>query len=743
MSKLENLTTKSSRDHTSANDQNSQLVSCWQIMSKYDQLDARTQVEQEITMDLKNALEKRGFTVKHNGTNETHAPAGKSDIEMWDNDAHINIEITKSVKSSQDREWQSIKDHFQETKKANSNKRCFMWFISPETYYRTIGSIKDWNFDHDGDDDQKIIPICFNTLELFLTKLIQTTKDNFPKKQILTIFDNFTNFVDDENVLRHFYEKLFDTDLNLKKEIEIKEEERHQKVVEELIAGFKQLEQKLRDERIALSTNAIKTVIYLVFIKLYEEKKENEEKTKNRFTLSSFKEYQENVRDDRKAIHKLFASIKNDPEIRSSKLLTNDDNLESRVNDNFVIEHFIKPFEQYAFYTTKVDGLGAAYEVLGQLSGKDTRVGQFFTPENVVKFIVKLAELDTEDIVFDPACGTARFLTHAMSDMVDKVRGIRDENTKIKHVKEHQLFGTDDDPTVSKLAKMNMYIQKDGKTNIQDKDGLTQFDKDNQIDVILTNPPLGDLDYWRSIYDDDFRLKRMEIIPKRNLTQEKLEKTINELAKKQTEFGTTTEQNKLKRLQKRIDQLQRTQSELEYKIRNNHSEYKISGKMMKGGALFLNACKYYLKDVRNSSEKPEWRGGKVLIILDEGILNTEQYVPVREFIKKNFYIKAIISLTTDTFVPVSSTTTKTSILYAIKKEDTDAIQTEPTFFAHAEKVGLNTRKHWCPNHLFNGGNDILSKYLEFKKTVFSSYVGNAFDRRKFEQLDFKSGTING
>jgi len=320
---------------------------------------------------------------------------------------------------------------------------------------------------------------------------------------------------------------------------------------------------------------------------------------------------------------------------------------------------------------------------------------------------------------------------------------LKDESTKIKHIREKQLYGTDDDPTVSKLAKMNMYIHGDGKTNIQDKDGLTQYDEDNKIDVILTNPPLGNLDYWRSIYDDDFRLKRMSIIPRKNITKEKLDKVEKEINEKQNVLSIITDQRKIIRIQKRLVQLQQKKSDLEYKMRNNQSEYAITGKMMKGGALFLNACKYYLKDVRDPDAKVEWRGGKILIILDEGVLNTEDYGNTREYIKRHFYIKAVISLSRDTFIPVSNTSTKTSILFAIKKEDLDALQQEPIFFAHVEKVGLDTKKHVCANHLFNNDrNDILSKYFEFKKIVLESYVDFQFSKERFSQQQFKDGIIN-
>jgi len=47
-------------------------------MSKYDKLDPRKELEQQITIDLENAFKKRGFTAKHNGTPTSHASGGGS-----------------------------------------------------------------------------------------------------------------------------------------------------------------------------------------------------------------------------------------------------------------------------------------------------------------------------------------------------------------------------------------------------------------------------------------------------------------------------------------------------------------------------------------------------------------------------------------------------------------------------------------------------------------------------------------
>ena len=235
--------------------------------------------------------------------------------------------------------------------------------------------------------------------------------------------------------------------------------------------------------------------------------------------------------------------------------------------------------------------------------------------------MVKLAELESTDIVLDPACGTGRFLIWAMYDMISKVSGKNAEGS-LKSIRDCQLIGTDIDLNVAKLAKMNMYIHDDGKTNIWDEDGLLLYKKGlkDKIDVVLTNPPLGRTNYKKPEYDEEF-YNLMKVIP-RTITYPSSEEIPNE-------------------------------------------EDKITGNLMKGGALFVNACANYLKGIRDPGARLEWKGGKLLIIIDEGILNTDDYSDVRNFIKSNFYIKAIISLTTDTFKPVANTPTKKSVLVPI------------------------------------------------------------------------------
>jgi type I restriction-modification system DNA methylase subunit len=668
-------------------------------MSKYDGLDARTQLEQTIALDLRNALEKRGFTVRHNGTSTRSAPSKVPDIETWTEDVHINIEATKTTKSSADREMLSISDHLNKTKAFHSQKQCFAIYVSPSTHYRMINAIHDYNLVR-RTNDQKIIPVCFSTFDLLIEKLSSTHKSLYDQNQIVKIFSRHNEFTDDDNILRIIYQELFPADIVLKKQIEDREIVKHAQIEQDLFAELETIENRLRESGIATATNAIRNLIYLVFLKLYEEKQEMGG-GKNYFTVQNFLEFQQAQGQSKKkqAIHKLFEIIRDEEEFQKSSLFTKTDQLAEKLDDDFALEQIIKPLEKYRFYVTKVDGLGAAYEVLALRSSKDVKVGQFFTPKHVVQFMVKLADLEPSDLILDPACGTGRFLIWAMDDMLSKVSGKNADQT-IKSIKFNQLFGTDNDSNVAKLAKMNMYIHGDGKANIWDDDGLLLYktkNLDGRIDVILTNPPLGRMNYRKAEYDEEF-LKRMIVIPR----------ATSEVSSKNTE----------------------------------QDEDRITGNLMKGGALFVNASAHYLKDVRDSKAPLEWRGGKLLIILDEGILNTDDYKKTRQFIRKRFYIKAIISLTTDTFVPVSKTPTKTSIIYAIKKDDPTALQKEPVFYAHASKVGMDTKKRPCPNHLMNEeGKDILSEYLSFRNNILTCYDGLTFDQQRFETLGLRSGII--
>lgn len=730
-------------------------------------------MEQYLTEDLKGAFEKRGFEVNHNGTATSNAPGGKTDIEMFNDEFHINVEVTQTTKSSADREYPAIVAHLEDSK-TQTNKKCFCMYVSPETSIRMINEIKRFNSSHE--NDLKILPLNFDNINLLLDKFTDNVVDAYPTNDFINIFYNrYLDFADDQRIKKILFEELFSSDENLKKQIDDEETEKDLKTQELLINDLKSIEDSLRSPGIATGSDAIDNLIYFVFMKLFEEKREKNGKI-NRLTLDTFKEYKR-YRDDEtetndKRIHELFESIKNATTSETS-IFQEQDKFSDGFDDDFVIDTVLPIFEEYPnFIDTQIDILGAVYEVLAQRAEKDVKIGQFFTPENVVDFIVKLSDLSYEDKVLDPACGTGRFLVKSMEQMEYKLKNsdVRNKEEIIAEFKSSQLYGSDIDNRISKIAKMNMWIHGDGKSNIYKHDGLTleKCDKDlfnHGFDVVLTNPPLGKLNYIKN-YDSEF-INNNEVLPRVNETKKdydaqkkrldthirEKEEMLNDLKifeeneiikkiisfedsdssikelKKSNEFKEYKKlKGKIRRKDKTIENNELKLNDINAKMLSGNCEFKVKGTTMKGGALFLNSINNYLKSERIPTTRPEWRGGILISIVDEGILNTEDYTDVRRFIRKNFYIKAIISLSKDTFVPISKTATKTSILFLIKKQDIQAKQQEPIFYAYVDKVGLDTKGKTCENHF----NDILDEYNEFKKDIFESYEENRFNKNTFE-----------
>lgn len=287
------------------------------------------------------------------------------------------------------------------------------------------------------------------------------------------LFERHTEFIDDLRVRKLLLQNVFPADAELFEVVEREEIERDRRTLETLIKDLARMENHMRENGIAVAHAAIDTLIYLVFLKLYEEKRERDGFTNRLRSPEAFGIYRQDsvdaqTRHRKRAIHKLFEDIKQEGEFLTSQMFTEGDNLVDSVNDDFILDYVIPVLGKYNFLGTQIDALGAVYEVLALRAEKDVKVGQFFTPENVVRFMVKLAQLDHKDMVFDPACGTGRFLIYAMNDMLEKVgrSDVRHKSKERDQVRLHRLFGADIDPRIAKIAKMNMWIHGDGKSNI-------------------------------------------------------------------------------------------------------------------------------------------------------------------------------------------------------------------------------------------------------------------------------------
>lgn len=125
------------------------------------------------------------------------------------------------------------------------------------------------------------------------------------------------------------------------------------------------------------------------------------------------------------------------------------------------------------------------------------------------------------------------------------------------------------------------------------------------------------------------------------------------------------------------------------------------------GILFIEQCLTMLRP-----------GGRLAIIIDEGVLSLPSAADVRSFILNNFHIEAIVALPESAFMPYA--TVSTSILF-IKKEK--LARQKPTFFAKAVHVGRKANgdpdyiyEDSGERHLNNDLPHIIESWNSFLKT---------------------------
>ncbi len=342
-----------------------------------------------------------------------------------------------------------------------------------------------------------------------------------------------------------------------------------------------------------------------------------------------------------------------------------DPNESIRIRENS-FEAIVKELETYNLSTTSDDVKGIAFE---QFLGRTFRgeLGQFFTPRTIVDFMVDVLDPQEGEIVCDPCCGSGGFLIKAFEYVRAKIEeDIHQEKEKIKekyYTAEYEklsekkkeevdevvndlfaklnqeldinnpksrlrvlsyecIFGTDANPRMSRTAKMNMIMHGDGHGGVHHNDGLLNVNGifDNRFDVILTNPPFG---------------ARVEKSLK--ITEADKYKDADRIVKYKKRYGKAYE-NALKQISDNIG-------------KPLLSLYKTGSMSTLTEVLFIERCLNLLKP-----------GGRIGIVLPEGVLNNSNLQKIRDFVESKAKIILITSIPQDVFI-ASGATVKPSLLF--------------------------------------------------------------------------------
>lgn len=300
---------------------------------------------------------------------------------------------------------------------------------------------------------------------------------------------------------------------------------------------------------------------------------------------------------------------------------------------------------------TDLDSKGRAFETFmtGFFRGE---FGQYFTPRNIVKFIVDALPITNESAVIDTSCGSGGFLLHALDKVRRQADAMAEDGYFTKGDRQHwkhwhdfaenNLYGIEISEGIARTAKMNMIIHDDGHTNVISHDGLESIDAmrlatGNQgfipetFDFIITNPPFGSkVKLAEKSYLQNYDLGRKDI--------DWVDAKMNNVRVVQKDAG-NGEVIRLTFTEKNRDQ-QTTE------------------------VLFIEQCHRFLKP-----------GGYMAMVIPDSILTNSSMQYVRNWIEEHWRIVSVVSLPQFAFA-ANGAGVKSSVLFLKKyhAKTTAAIQ---------------------------------------------------------------------
>ena len=421
-------------------------------------------------------------------------------------------------------------------------------------------------------------------------------------------------------------------------------------------------------------------LLNLIFCKIYDEKQyyicNDTDKSYRRKFWVGVKEQNDDAGRSKIAnrIKGLFNGLKSDDLFKD----VFDGNEKINLSDKGLAK-IASELSKYSFLNATVDVKGVAYETIVSNTLKQ-EAGQFFTPRNIVKAMVEILNPNKNQRVLDPACGSGGFIVMVLDHVRKQIAKeffpdaegvvLEDKCNSVEVVElareyaETMLFGFDFDPDLKKAARMNMVMAGDGHSNIFHVNSLAYptGDKLSELDKIkeaVQQSVENSNDSSETFRFDDAREKF-------------------DLIFTNPPFGAKIPIDDPEILEK-------------FDLGHNWSK-DDNGEWHKGGLssseppeiLFIDQCYQFLKP-----------GGKMGIVLPDGILGNPNTEYVRAWILDNFKILASIDLAVEAFLPQVGV--QASLLFLQKKNDEEKqlarYQEEDynVFMAIAEKLGKDRR----------------------------------------------------
>ena len=232
--------------------------------------------------------------------------------------------------------------------------------------------------------------------------------------------------------------------------------------------------------------------------------------------------------------------------------------------------------------------------------------------------------------MIDPACGSGGFLIRVYDEISEKIRtselSANAKSDALDDLANRSLVGFDWEPRAARTCKMNMLIHGDGHAGV----------------------------YQANALDLDEIAEKVRARQRTNTNALNIEDGTFDIVLTNPPFGSRDD---AKRILK---------------------HYSLGhGKSQKREVLMLERCIRLLKP-----------GGRMAVVIPEGILSNKNDRRIREYICRNCDVKAVIRLPQDAF-KMSDGAACTSILYAIKKPVESVDKHWEVFFSRAQNIGIS------------------------------------------------------
>ena len=375
---------------------------------------------------------------------------------------------------------------------------------------------------------------------------------------------------------------------------------------------IKECKNIIEKQALIRSDQSFKEMTKILLVKMNEERRALKEARENRFSRKWI-----NVAANASNASEMQVFMKLFEEATEQYSgIYDDGDVTLQIKDEDALLKVVDQLEPFSFLGTGDDIKGTVYEIFlkSTLRGE---FDQYFTPRELVDYIVEAADPQYGEKFVDPAAGSGGFLikafTHVNHALQTSGSPTHDIIARENELVERYIWGQEADYDLHVLTKINMIMHGDGWNNIYQGDSLKrEYLPEESFDLVLENPP------FTTSYKNEDVLKNYE-----------------------TAFG-------------------RTSQELDI--------------------LFVELSVNLLKP-----------GGRMFIILPEGLLNLPAYRGFRSWLLDKVWLSQTISLPAGAFQPFGRSASKTCILAVIKK-DPDCEPPKYVFGAIANNIGYDTGK---------------------------------------------------